>query len=84
MALPRATDVEVLGSGMSGGVTVGESTTEKVSLYGVTPIVQRSGAAQATSLLSTASSTAIDTATKAAIIEIMNTLKAVGIWKGSA
>lgn len=84
MALPRATDVEVIGSGMSGGITVGESTTEKVSLYGVTPIVQRSGAAQATSLLSTASSTAIDTATKAAIIEIMNTLKAVGVWKGSA
>lgn len=66
------------------GQSLGKAATSKVSLYGVTPIVQRSGAAQATSLLSTASSTAIDTATKAAIIEIMNTLAAVGIWKGSA
>lgn len=66
------------------GVTLGSSTTAKVSLYGVTPIVQRSGAAQNTTALSTASSTAIDTATKAAIIEIMNTLTAIGVWKGSA
>lgn len=66
------------------GTSLGQSTTDKISLYGVTPIVQRSGAAQATSLLSTASSTAIDTATKAAIIEIMNTLQVLGAWKGSA
>lgn len=66
------------------GTSLGQSTTDKISLYGVTPIVQRSGAAQATSLLSTASSTAIDTATKAAIIEVMNTLQAIGVWKGSA
>jgi hypothetical protein len=66
------------------GAHLGQSTTDKVSLYGVTPIVQRSGAAQATSLLSTASSTAIDTATKAALIEVMNTLTATGAWKGSA
>ena len=66
------------------GTSLGQSTTDKISLYGVTPIVQRSGAARATSLLSTASSTAIDTATKAAIIEIMNTLTAIGVWKGSA
>lgn len=66
------------------GTSLGQSTTDKISLYGVTPIVQRSGHAQATSLLSTASSTAIDTATKAAIIEVMNTLQAIGVWKGSA
>ena len=72
------------GSNSADGVNIGQSTTEKIAFYGVTPIVQRSGAAQATSLLSTASSTAIDTATKAAIIEIMNALAAIGIWKGSA
>jgi hypothetical protein len=66
------------------GATMGKSATEKISFYGVTPIVQRSGAAQNTTALSTASSTAIDTATKAAIIEIMNTLTALGAWKGSA
>jgi hypothetical protein len=66
------------------GATMGKSATEKISFYGVTPIVQRSGAAQNTTALSTASSTAIDTATKAAIIEIMNTLTALGAWKGAA
>lgn len=53
-------------------------------LYGTTPIAQRAAAAQATSLVGTASSTAVDTALKAAVIEIMNTLAAIGAWKGSA
>jgi len=73
-----------LTDGRSDGALVGQSSTDKIGFYGTTPIVQRSGAAQATSLLSTASSTAIDTVTKAAIIEIMNALAAIGIWKGSA
>lgn len=68
----------------SDGTSLGSSTSDKVSLYGVTPIAQRSGAAQATSLVGTASSTAVNTDFKAAVIEIMNTLTAVGIWKGSA
>lgn len=66
------------------GTKLGQSTTDLVSLYGVTPIAQRSGAAQATSLVGTASSTAVNTDLKAAVIEIMNTLAAIGIWKGSA
>lgn len=66
------------------GTKLGQSTTDPIAFYGVTPIAQRSLAAQATSLLSTASSTAIDTLTKAAIIEIMSTLAALGLWKGSA
>lgn len=77
-------NVQNLSYGETDGVTLGQSTTDKVSFYGVTPIVQRSGAAQNTTALSTASSTAIDTATKAAIIEIMNALTAIGLWKGSA
>ena len=56
----------------------------KIGFYGITPIVQRVGAAQATSLVGTASSTAVNTDLKAAIIEIMNTLAAVNLWKGSA
>lgn len=66
------------------GVTLGQSATDLVSLYGETPVAQRSGAAQATSLVGTASSTAVNSDLKAAVIEIMNTLTAVGIWKGSA
>lgn len=59
-------------------------TADKVSLYGVTPIVQRAAAAQATSLVGTASSTDITTGVKAAIIEIMDTLEAIGAWNGAA
>lgn len=66
------------------GTTLGQSTADLISFYGVTPIAQRALAAQNTTLLSTASSTAIDTLTKAAIIEIMGTLKALGLWKGAA
>jgi len=76
--------VEQIGKGAPDGATFGAGITEKVSLYGVTPVAQRSLAAQATSLVGTASSTAIDTKVKAAIIEIMATLTALGIWKGSA
>ena len=55
-----------------------------VGFYGTTPVTQRAAAAQATSLVGTASATAVDTNLKAAIIEIMNTLQAIGLWKGAA
>ena len=66
------------------GTALGQSAADLIAFYGTTPVSQRASAAQATSTLSTASSTAIDTLTKAAIIEIMNTLQALGLWKGSA
>ena len=52
--------------------------------YGTTPIVQRAAAAQGTATVGTASSTDVTSDVKAAIIEIMNTLTAVGLWKGGA
>ena len=55
-----------------------------VGFYGTTPVTQRSSAAQATSAVGTASSTDVTTALKAAVIEIMNTLQAIGLWKGGA
>lgn len=70
--------------GSPDGSQWGGSSTDKIAFYGTTPIVQRSGAAQATSLVGTASSTEVATEVKAAIIEIMNTLQAVGLWKGSS
>lgn len=76
--------VNYIGDNGPDGHVLGYSTTTKIGFYGGTPIVQRSGAAQATTLLSTASSTAIDTATKAALIEVMNTFAALNIWKGAA
>jgi hypothetical protein len=56
----------------------------KIGFYGTTPIAQRSGAAQATSLVGTASSADVTSDLKAAVIEIMNTLAAVGLWNGGA
>ena len=73
-----------LSDGNPDGTSLGQDVNDKVSLYGVTPIVQRSGAAQATSLVGTASSADVTTDLKAAVIEIMNTLAALGVWKGSA
>ena len=76
--------VRQLSDGAPDGQSLGQSTADKVSLYGVAPIAQRAGSAQATSLVGTASSTAVNTDLKAAVIEIMNTLTALGAWKGSA
>ena len=73
-----------LSDGGSDGLKVGQSITDKIGFYGITPIAQRALAAQATSLVGTASSTAVDTNLKAAVIEIMNTLTALNLWKGAA
>lgn len=69
---------------LNGNVAVGNATSDSVAFYGTTAVTQRAGAAQNTTALSTASSTAIDTATKAALIEIMDTMRVLGLWKGSA
>lgn len=74
-AYNEAGDAEGTIFGRSGG---------KVGFFGIAATSQRAAAAQATSLVGTASSTALDTATKAALIEVMNTLTALGLWKGSA
>ena len=76
--------VKFLGDKNTDGVSVGQAAADLVAMYGGTPASQRASSTQATSVLTTASSTAIDSVTKAAIIEIMTTLTALGIWKGSA
>ena len=64
------------------GIVWGQSTTDKLSFYGATPIVRRSSSDQATSLM--ASSVDFAAGQTANLIEIMNTFAALGIWKGSA
>lgn len=76
--------IQYLGNDNNDGIVLGRAITTKLGLYGTTPITQRALAAQATSLVGTASSADVNTDLKAAIIEIMNTLAAIGIWKGSA
>lgn len=63
---------------------LGTASGSSMGFYGTTPITQRAGAAQATSLVGTASSTDVTSDFKAAVIEVMNTLAALGVWKGSA
>jgi len=87
--------VEYIGGNAPDGMSFGLSTTEKISFYGVTPIVQRSGAAQ-TAVSTTASVDTTDgavagyaTTTQAdAVVTLLNecraTLVAYGLMKGSA
>jgi hypothetical protein len=55
------------------------TSTGKVGFYGTTPISLRT-AAIATSAVATASSADVTTALKGAVIDIMNTLAALGLW----
>ena len=58
----------------------------KVGFYGVTPVSLRAASTQATSVVSGISTGAVSTNSLllAAVLEIMSTLTAVGLWKGSA
>ncbi len=53
-----------------------------VGFYGKTPVTQRASSVQATSNLATSAS--FGATQLAAVQEIMNTLTALGLWKGSA
>lgn len=64
------------------GTKFGQSATDLISFYGVTPVAQRSSSVQATTNIATSSS--FGATQLAAVQEIMNTLTAVGLWKGSA
>jgi hypothetical protein len=70
--------------GSPDGSQWGGTTSDKLGHYGATPVSQRAAAAQATSLVATASSADVTTELKAAVIEIMNTMTALGLWKGGA
>jgi hypothetical protein len=61
-------------------------TDGSVGFYGTAPITRRSGSTQATSVVSGVSTGAVSTNSLvlAALLEIMSTLTALGIWKGSA
>lgn len=70
-------------SAAGAGLRIGNATTEKLGFYGLaTPIVQRSGAAQATTAVAVSSS--FGATQLAALQEVMNVLIALGLMKGSA
>lgn len=68
----------------SGGTSMGQSTTDKISFYGVTPIVQRALAAQALSIASASSWISVTSNLAAFCAEVSATLTALGLWKGAA
>lgn len=75
-------DANYLSDGRPTGTLLGNSSTDKIGFYGTTPIVQRTAAA-VTSDVGTASSADVTTALKAAVIDLMNTMEALGLWAGS-
>lgn len=66
------------------GTTFGQSATDKVALYGATPVAQRASAVQATSQLSLTTFATINTNVAAFLLEVANTFIGLGIWKGAA
>ena len=66
----------------TGNTVLGNAAADKLGVYGITAVSQRALAAQHTSLLS--SSTDFTPAHLAALVEIMATLTAIGLWKGGA
>jgi hypothetical protein len=65
------------------GTSLGQSTTDKISFYGVTPVTQRAAAIQAASFVSVSTNATVGSAIAAFFAEVANTLVALGIWKGS-
>lgn len=74
--------VQHLSDGGPDGTVLGQSATDKIGFYGKAPSTQRASSVQATSNI--ASSTDFGATQLALMQEIMNTLTASGLWKGSA
>lgn len=79
-----------LGINNPDGMNMGYTTTDKIAFYGVTPVVQPSGAGQAavtTSVTTTATTTNL-ASTVADMVTLLNKIRtdlvALGLQKGSA
>ena len=68
----------------SDGMSLGLDATKKVSLYGATPIVQRSSTVLASSLLSASSYVSVASNTAAIVLELSNALVALGAIRTTA
>jgi len=66
------------------GTSVGQSATDKIHLYGGTPVVQRSSTVLATSLLSASSYVSVASNTAAILTEISNVLAGIGACRTTA
>lgn len=73
-----------IGDGNPDGIMIQASSSEKIGFYGATPIARVTASSYATSLVATASSADVTSDTKAALIAVMNTLSALGLWPTQA
>lgn len=73
--------VNYLGDNGPDGMSLGTSATELVSLYGVTPVAQRTSTVLASSLLSASSYVSVASNTAAILLELSAALVALGAFK---
>lgn len=74
--------VQYLGDNdINGGVSLGHGALSLVSLYGVTPVAQRTSTVLASSLLSASSYVTVGSNTAAIVLELSNALVALGAFK---
>jgi hypothetical protein len=73
--------VKNLSDGGPDGVVVGQSATDKIHLYGGTPVAQRTSTVLATSLLSASSYVSVASNTAAILTELATGLIALGAFK---
>ncbi len=76
--------VMYLSDGNPDGASVGQNASDKIHLYGGTPIVQRSSTVLATSLLSASSYVSVASNTAAILTEISNALQGIGVMRTTA
>lgn len=82
MATHSGLALKVTTATASGAVVLGDAAADTVGFYGSAGSSQRASSVQATTNI--ASSTDFAAAQLAVVQEIMNTLTAAGLWKGSA
>lgn len=76
--------IRELSDGNDDGTRLGQTATDKISFYGIAPVVQRALAAQALSLASAGSWISVTSNLAAWAAEVTSTLTGLGLWKGSA
>jgi hypothetical protein len=77
--MAQPSELKVLGDGNTDGVTATASATEKFSLYGETPVIQRADSAHHTTT-KVVTSASFGTLQVAQAQELMLTLSGLGAW----
>lgn len=75
--------VQQLSQGSADGCALGQTATDKVGLYGVTPVAQRTSTVLHTSLVSASSYVTVGSNLAAILTEVSNTLSALGVNKNA-